>query len=274
MINAVGPEYFSTVGMTMIAGRALAATDVQGGQKVAVVNRTLARRYFPDGQALGKRFGQDVPDTEIVGIVNDARLMGPAAAPMPTAYFPLAQKGGAVRASLEVRTGSRPELLIPVLRSALTRAVPELPIEGIATMNERVERAMSPWRLILMMTSAFGMLALGLAGFGLFGVLSNAVARRTPEFGVRMALGASRGVVLWSVVREAVWLVLVGLLLGLPVVLLGGQLISTLLFGVEPFDVVTILLATLVLVSVGAIASGLPAFRASRVEPVVALRQE
>jgi predicted permease len=274
MINAVGPDYFATVGMTLIAGRPIGASDVAGGQEVAVVNRTLARRYFPDGQALGKRFGHDVADIEIVGIVNDARLIGPAAAPMPTAYFPLAQRGGAVRASLEVRATGRPEQIVPALRSALTRAVPELPIEGIATMNERVDRAMSPWRLILTMTSGFGVLALGLAGFGLFGVLSNAVARRAPEFGVRMALGASRGRVIWSVVREAVWLVLIGLLLGLPVVLLGGRLLATLLYGISPFDGLTLVSATLVLVTVGVVCSALPAFRASRVDPIVALRQE
>jgi ABC-type antimicrobial peptide transport system permease subunit len=274
MINAVGPDYFSTVGMTMIAGRPLAASDVGGGQKVAVVNRTLARKYFPDGQALGKRFGNDGPDTEIVGIVNDARLIGPAGAPMPTAYFPLAQRGGAVRASLEVRTTGAPEPVIAALRSALTRAVPELPVESIVTMNERVQRAMSAWRLILLMTSGFGALALGLAGFGLFGVLSNSVARRTPEFGLRMALGASRSIVVWSVVREALWLVVIGLVLGLPVVFLGGRFISTLLFGVEPFDGVSLIAATLVLISVGGLCSAIPAIRASRVDPNVALRQE
>jgi predicted permease len=273
VVNAVGPDYFATVGMTIAAGRPVMATDVNGSQKVAVVNRMLARTYFPNGQAIGKHFGQDSPDIEIVGIVDDARLLGPASAPVPTAFFPISQRGGAIR-TLEVRTVGRPELMIPALRGALTRAVPELPIEGIATMNERVERAMSPWRLILMMTSAFGLLAMGLAGFGLFGVLSNAVARRTPEFGVRMALGASRGRVIWSVVGEALWLVLIGLLLGLPVVLLGGRLIATLLFGISPFDGLTIVSATLVLVTVGAFCSALPAFRASRVDPIVALRQE
>jgi predicted permease len=276
MVNGVGPDYFATVGMTMIAGRPIDASDVAGGRQVAVVNRTLARKYFPDGQAVGRRFGNDEADTEIVGIVNDARLIGPAASPMPTAYYPLAQKGGPVRASLEVRvrTTSRPEQIIPALRATLARAVPELPLESIVTMNERVERGMSPWRLILLMTSGFGVLALGLAGFGLFGVLSNAVARRTPEFGLRMALGASRAVVVWSVVREALWLVVIGLALGLPVVLLGGRLLSALLYGVRPFDAMTIASAVAVLVGIGATCSALPAIRVSRVDPSIALRQE
>jgi predicted lysophospholipase L1 biosynthesis ABC-type transport system permease subunit len=208
--------------------------------------------------------------------VNDARLIGPAASPMPTAYYPLAQKGGPVRASLEVRvrTTSQPEQVIPALRATLARAVPELPLESIVTMSERVERGMSPWRLILLMTSGFGVLALGLAGFGLFGVLSNAVARRTPEFGLRMALGASRAVVVWSVVREALWLVVIGLALGLPVVLLGGRLLSALLYGVRPFDAMTIASAVAVLVGIGATCSALPAIRVSRVDPSIALRQE
>ena len=273
VVNAVGPDYFSTVGMTMIAGRALNGGDVAGSQNVAVVNRTLAALYFVNGQAVGRRFGQSGPNIEIVGIVDDARLLGPADAPVPTVFFPLAQRPVATRA-LEVRTTGAPEQVIASLRAALTQSVPELPIENIVTMNDRVERAMGPWRLILLMTSGFGTLALGLAGFGLFGVLSNAVARRTPEFGLRMALGASRSLVVWSVVREALWLVVTGLVLGLPVVFLGGQLISTLLFGVTPFDGLSVAAATVVLLSVGGLCSALPALRASRVEPNVALRAE
>ena len=273
VVNTVGSDYFSTVGMTIVAGRPLNGTDVGGSQKAAVVNRTLAATYFPNGQAIGKRFGQSGPDTEIVGIVDDARVLGLAAAPVPTVFYPLAQRG-AIPRSLEVRTTGSPEQVIAALRSALTRSVPELPVESIVPMSDRVQRAMSPWRLILLMTSGFGTLALSLAGFGLFGVLANAVARRTPEFGLRMALGASRSTVVWSVVREALWLVAIGLVLGLPVVFLGGRLISTLLFGISPFDSVSVLAATLVLITVGGLCSAIPALRASRVDPNVALRSE
>ena len=273
VVNTVGEDYFSTVGMTIIAGRPLNGTDVQGSQKSAVVNRTLAETYFPNGQAIGKRFGQSGPDTEIVGIVDDARVLGLATAPVPTVFFPLTQRGVVPR-SLEVRTTGAPEQVITVLRSALTRSVPELPVESIVPMSDRVQRAMSPWRLILLMTSGFGTLALGLAGFGLFGVLANAVARRTPEFGLRMALGASRSTVVWSVVREALSLVAIGLVLGLPVVFLGGRLISTLLFGISPFDGVSVVAATLMLITVGGLCSAIPALRASRVDPNVALRSE
>jgi putative ABC transport system permease protein len=141
-------------------------------------------------------------------------------------------------------------------------------------MEERVRLGLSQERLVMFLTSGFGALALGLAGFGLFGVLSYAVARRTSEFGVRMALGASRSHVLWSVVREAQWLVFCGFLLGVPFVLLSGNLVSTLFFGVSPHDWPTLLTATIILVGVGSICSVIPALRASRVDPIVALRQE
>jgi ABC-type antimicrobial peptide transport system permease subunit len=259
--------------MTIIAGRPLNETDVGGSQKAAVVNRTLAETYFPNGQAIGKRFGQSGPDTEIVGIVDDARVLGLTTTPAPAVFYPLAQRGIVAR-SIEVRTTAAPEPVMAALRSALARAVPELPVESIVPMSDRVQRAMSPFRLILLMTSGFGTLALCLAGFGLFGLLANAVARRTPEFGLRMALGASRSTVVWSVVSEALWLVAVGLVLGLPVVFLGGRLISTLLFGVGPFDSLTVISATLVLIGVGGLCSAIPALRASRVDPNVALRQE
>ena len=273
VVNRVGPNYFSTVGMPMVAGRPFDQRDFVSGSKIAVVNRTLVKMYFPNGQAIGRRFGQPQPDTEIIGIVEDARLLNASDAPVPTAFYPLAQRTVAARA-LEVRTVGPPELVIPTLRRELAAAVPELPIENIVTLSDRIQRGRSPWRLILLMTSGFGVVALGLAGFGLFGVLSNAVARRTPEFGVRMALGASRGLVIRSVVREAVWLVVIGLAIGLPIVFLGGRLISTLLFDVSPFDSLSVIAATLVLVTVGALSSALPALRASRVDPIVALRQE
>jgi hypothetical protein len=237
------------------------------------VNRTLATTYFKDGQAIGRRFGQARLDTEIVGIVDDARLLNPSDPPVPSAFYPLEQRVVAAKA-IEVRTVGPPEHVIPAVRHQLTAAVPELPVERIVTMTDRIQLGMSRWHLILLLTSGFGAVALGLAGFGLFSVLSNAVARRTPEFGVRMALGASRRSVIGSVVREAVWLVFAGLALGLPLVLVSGRLISTLLFGVAPFDSVSAATAALALVAVGGVSSVLPALHASRVDPNVALRQE
>ena len=273
VVNRVSPSYFTTVGIPMVAGRSFERRDLANGAKAAVVNRTLAMTYFKDGEAIGRRFGHAQLDTEIVGIVDDARLLSPSDPPVPTAFYPLEQRIVAAKA-IEVRTAGPPEQAIPAVRRQLAAAVPELPVERVVTMNERIQLGMSRWRLILLLTSGFGLVALGLAGFGLFGVLSNAVARRTPEFGIRMALGASRRTVLGSVVREALWLVLAGLALGLPVVLVSGRLVSSLLFGIAPFDGISALTAALVMVIVGGLSSALPALRASRVDPNVALRQD
>jgi putative ABC transport system permease protein len=274
-VNAVTAGYFSTVGMPLIAGRALNERDLANTPKVAVVNRTLAQRYFGKWrQAIGRRFGLATPDIEIVGIVEDARALNNLKeAALPSVFVPLSQRPVIPRA-LEVRTLVDPGPAIAAVRRAVVGAAPELPIESMVTVEERVQRGFNRERLVMFLTSGFGALALGLAGFGLFGVLSHAVARRTPEFGLRMALGASQSRVVWSVVRDALCLVLSGVVLGLPFVFLGGTLVSTLVFGVSPHDAGTLVVAAIVLVGVGTACSILPARRAARVDPVVALNQE
>ena len=206
--------------------------------------------------------------------VEDARgLADLKARAVPSAFMPLAQRPVVPRA-LEVRTSVAPATTMAAVRRAVGDAAPGLPIESMEPMDVRVQRGLGQERLVVLLTSAFGALALGLAGFGLFGIVSYAVARRTPELGLRMALGASRSRVLWSVMREALRLVLFGTLLGIPLVLVGGTLASTLFFGVSPHDPLTLVVATLVLVGVGMSCSAVPARRASRVDPIVALRQE
>lgn len=160
------------------------------------------------------------------------------------------------------------------MRAAITKTVPGVEIESILPLDERIRLSLSQDRLLTLLATGFGVLALGLAGFGLFGLLSYAVARRSSEFGIRMALGATRSRVVWSVVRQALLLVMRGVMLGLPIVLWGGRLASTLLFGIEPNDWTTFLGATLTLVAVASACSVLPALRASRVDPLVALRAE
>jgi putative ABC transport system permease protein len=185
----------------------------------------------------------------------------------------LSQRPVAAR-SLDVRTVGDPRLVAQSLRQALGLAAPDLPIEGITPLEERVQRRLGPERLVVVLTSAFGALALGLAGFGLFGVLSYAVARRTSELGLRMALGAQRGQIIGGVVRDALWLVTGGIVIGLPLIVIGGRLTSALFFGVDPYDLATIGFAVAVLVGVAGACSALPAWRASRISPIVALRQD
>jgi predicted permease len=273
LVNSIDPNYFSTMGMRLVAGRTFADHDRAKSPRVAIVNRTLAARYFKDGHALGRHFGQSGPDVEIVGIVDDARLLNVKDGAVPTAFFPLEQRPIVARV-LEVRTKGQPAHAIAAVRRAVGQAAPNMPIGSVSWVDERISASLSQERVVMFLASGFGALALGLAGFGLFGVLSYAVARRTSEFGIRMALGASRSHVLWSVVREALWLVVTGFVVGAPIVLLGGDLASTLFFGVSPRDWSIFLAATATLLIVGVICSLFPALRAARVEPVVALRQE
>ena len=156
----------------------------------------------------------------------------------------------------------------------MIEVAPDLPVGRVYAVVDQVNDALSLDRLVLSLSTAFGALALGLAGFGLFGILSFAVARRTPEFGIRIALGASTGRVLWSVCREALLMVTAGVMVGLPAVLFGGLILRSLLFGVSPHDWRVFAGAGVALLTVAAVAAFLPAWRASRVDPLIALRME
>ena len=274
-VNVVTPAYFSTVGMPLLAGRVLTDADRALTAKVAVVNRTLAARYFGDWrQALGRRFGFSTPDIEIVGVVEDARALGNVrAAIAPSVFAPLSQRPVVPRV-MELRTTVDPAATMSAVRRAVGNAAPGLPIESMEPMEVRVQRGFAQERLVVVLTTGFALLGLGLAAFGLFGILSYAIARRTSEIGLRIALGAAPSRVCWSVVRDALQLVLYGTLIGLPLVAIGGRLASGLVFGVSPYDPATLFAAALVLVMVGAVASAGPARRASRVDPMIALRQE
>jgi predicted permease len=274
-VNAVTPEYTSTLGMRLLAGRPLTDADREGAPRVALVNQTLATRYFGDWRAaIGRRVGSGTPDTEIVGVVEDIRALGNLKAEtLPSVFVPLLQRGLLPRA-LEVRTTLDPAAAIASVRRAISGAAPELPIESLDTVTARLGRGLSQDRLVVMLTSSFSLLAIGLAGFGLFGVLSYAVIRRTPELGLRLALGASPSRVLWSVVSDSLKLVGGGVLLGLPLVALGMRLVPALIFGVSPYDAVSMLGALLLLLTIGAGCAIVPALRAARVDPVIALRAE
>jgi predicted permease len=274
-VDVVSPGYFSAVGMRLVAGRALGESDDANAPRVAVVNRTLAGAYFKDPQrALGRRIGLGQPSIEIVGIVEDARGYGNVkAAPRPAVFVPIAQRPVVPR-RLEVRTAIDPASLTAYARRAIAGVSPGLPIEGIDTVDAHVARSLAQDRTVVLLTFLFGGLALGLAGIGLFGVLSYTVARRRQEIGLRLALGAPRSRVLRSVVRDGLALVLFGIAAGLPFVFVGGTLIAGLIVGPSPHDWTPLAVAIIVLSGVGVLCSLHPALRASRVDPMVALRQE
>jgi hypothetical protein len=214
------------------------------------------------------------PDIEIVGVLEDARPLANLKAPvMPAVFVPLAQRPVFPR-EIEVRTSGEPTTAMAAVRRAISAAAPGLPIESMEPAVVRVQRSLSQDRLIVLLTSAFSALALGLAAFGLFGIQSYAIARRTSEIGLRIALGASQAGVVTSIVQDTLRLVLYGTLIGLPLVAIGGRLASGLVFGVSPYDPLTLGAAVLVLVVVGVTASAGPARRAARVDPMIALRAE
>jgi predicted permease len=271
--NLVGARYFSTLGMRMSAGREFDAHDTDGAPAVAIVNQTMAHRYFAAGPVVGQRINYGGKPAEIIGVVEDARVGFARQAPVPMAYLPLAQQSFWVY-SLDVRTAGDPRRFVDQLRRAIEEAEPGVPIDRAYPLAEQVSRNLSQDRLVAGLTGLFGGLALGLASFGLFGVMSYNVARRTAELGVRLALGATRARVLWIVLRESLILVLVGLSVGIPAVFAATRFISGMLFGVAANDPATIVSATAVLAGAATLAGVVPALNASRVDPIVALRQE
>lgn len=269
--NQVSPAYLRTIGLTVIAGRDF--TDRDAGAKVAVINEAMAERYFAGRDPVGQRFGQDAADTEIIGVVRDARLNSVREEAMPMAFVPISATPGYLSA-LQIRAVGDPSRAAASLARSIQEVEPALPVDRITTGTMLVSGTFRQEQVVARLTTVLGALALGLACLGLYGLMAYTVKRRTSEIGLRFALGAGRGRVLWMVLRESMLLVTSGLAVGIPVVLITSRLVSGLLFEVPPNDPVTIVIATLLLLIVAALASYLPAHRASRVEPLIALRQE
>jgi predicted permease len=275
--NVVGLDYFATMGIPLIAGRGFGPQDTDKSQRVAVISETMAQRLFPSGSPLGQRFGTAGPESseaiEVIGVVKDARYGRLTEDLRPMAYYPHAQLPQPL-GNFVVRFVGAPESVVPQVRQAISQINRNLPVDEVVSLSEHIGRSLVQEKLVARLASFFGLLALLLACVGLYGVLSYAVARRTQEIGIRLALGAQGRDVLRLVLREALALVLVGVGIGLAVSLAATRTASTLLFGLEPNDPLTITLATLLLVTVAAVAGYLPARRASRVDPMTALRDE
>ncbi len=279
-VMVVTPEFFDTLQIPLVRGRNLDSRDLQPkAAQVVVINETLARQYFPNEDPIGKRFGGSAehPDeTEIVGIVRDTKYSSLRDAAPPTAYHPFAAQ--ATRpATFEVRTAGDATAAMSSIREAVHRVDPNVPVTRMTTQVDQVENRFSQERLFAMAYALFGGLALILAAIGLFGLMSYNVSRRTSEIGIRMALGAQRGQVVGMVLGESVVMVGVGIAIGLGLALAAGKFIttmSTLLFGLAPWDVATAATAIVTMVVVAALAGYLPAHRASRVDPLTALRYE
>jgi predicted permease len=269
------PTTFQDDGMPLISGRGFTERDNQTAPKVAIINETAARKYFPNENPLGLRFGQTVEQSgqiEIVGVLRDAKYNSVRDDIPPTMYVPHLQ--GRPATVFQVRTAGDPAAAIGAIREAVRQIDPNLPLMDVATQDEEIDKNLQQERVFAQAYAMFGGLAMLLASVGLFGLMSYSVARRTNEIGIRMALGARAGDVLRLVMSESMRLVAIGVAIGLAVAMAAGRLVSSLLFGLGATDAITILVATAVMVAVSALAGYLPARRASRVDPLVALHYE
>ena len=275
--NIVGPDYFTTMGIPLVLGRGFGPRDTDKSQKVAVISETMAQRFFPNGSPLGKRFGNDGPTSrdqiEIIGVVKDVKYQTLTEESEPMAYYPHAQRPRA-HDNFVVRFSGVPNDVVPQVRQAIKQVNRNLPIDRVVSLSEHIGGSLVQQRLIARLASFFGLLALLLACVGLYGVLSYAVARRTNEIGIRIALGAQSRNVLLLIMREAMLLVVLGLIVGLPAVFATTRFASTLLFGLSPTDPLSLSVAAILLLLVAMIAGYIPARRATKVNPLVALRYE
>jgi len=272
----VSHEFFATTAIPLIQGRTFADSDTEKSPKVVVVNETFVRQFLPGKDPIGQYYGYDAANPhlfQIVGVVKDSRVNDVREPVPPTVYHSLSQDVMDVE-SVNVRTFGDPAQLVQQLPDAVRSVDPKLPIGASSTLAEVVSDSLWAHRLIARLTSIFGALALALACLGLYGVMSYTVARRTAELGIRLAIGASRGAVLWLVLYQTLILIGTGLLAGLLLSIVSVHAVSSLLFGLSPDDPATLLGAAAVLTIVSVSAGLKPAWRAAHVDPIEALRVE
>ncbi len=272
----VSPNFFDVMGIPVLAGRGFTDRDTDAAPKVVMINQAAVKKYFPNENPIGQRMGGNLENAgqmEIVGILRDVKYNSVRDAAPPTMFVPYMQTrvGNAV---FEVRTRSAPAAVTGAVREAVRQIDQNLPVMDVSTQLEQVEMRFQQEKFFAQAYTLFGVVALLLAALGLFGLMSYNVARRTNEIGIRMALGAQRQDVLRLVMRESMLLVIIGIGAGLALALFAGRFVATLLYDVPPTDALALALAILVMIAVSAVAGYIPARRASRVDPMVALHYE
>jgi predicted permease len=281
-VNGIGPGYFRAMGIPLVAGREFTERDVLSAPKVALINETMAKKYWGDESPLGRRFafGRDrATDIEIVGVVKDSKHATLREEIQRFVYVPYMQNDALTGLTFYVRTGNDPQSMVGTVRNGVQRIDPSLPLYDLKTMEVQARESLFVERIMAGLSVAFGFVATVLAAIGLYGVMSYAVARRTREIGIRMALGANRKTVLGLVLREVGLMAIAGIVVGLAasaalLKLMGSQAAERMLFGLSPADPMTIAASTLLLGLVAMIAGFVPARRATAIDPMRALRSE
>ena len=271
-IRTVSASYFATLRVPLLDGRLFDGTDGPQSTRVLVLNDAARERFFGDRNALGARIFLWGVERTVVGVIGNERFRGLASAPPPAVYMPLTQ--APTPSALFVRVKGDPRAAVPLVRRVIRDVDPQLALFGVEPLAETVRGTLAQRRYTMLVLVAFALASLVLAGIGVHGVLSYALAQRTREFGVRMALGAEPGRVYALVLRDGARMIGLGLAIGVAGALALSQSMRALLFGVSPQDPLTFVGVAVVLAAVALVASWLPARRASRVDPMLALRTD
>jgi predicted permease len=271
--TAVGPRFFGTIGMPLVAGREFNEGDAINSAKVVIVNERFVKTFAPGIQVIGRRFGPHL-DKEIVGVVRDAKYEGVKADTPPVFYTAYRQDASLRRATFYVRTPLAPESIAATIRATVKSVDPKISVHDLRTMSDQVRENITSDRIVTTLAASFALIATLLASVGLYGVLAYTVTQRTREFGVRIALGATPAQVRQIVLANVGRLVLVGGVSGLLLAAFGGRYVRSLLFEVAPIDPSVFAVVGLLLALVALAAGFAPAWRASRIDPMITLRQE
>jgi predicted permease len=275
--NSISPDYFHTLGISLLAGRDFTRNDALGAPKVAIVNETFAKKFNIEGDVVGRRMSTDTDgelDIEIVGLMPDMTYNKVKQPPPPLFVQPYRQNENAGFLTFYVRSALPPEQLLPSIRSTLGMLAPNLPMEDIKTMRDQVRENVFVDRMISTLSAAFAVLATILAAIGLYGVLAYSVTQRTREIGLRMALGADGGRVRKMVLGQVGWMTFIGGAIGIAAAIGLGRVAQSLLFEVEAHDPFVLVSSVLLLVAISLSAGFIPALYASRIDPMRALRYE
>jgi predicted permease len=280
-LHQVRENFLEAMEIPLLTGRSLSPQDDTRAPKVAVVNQKFAQKYFPNENPIGKRFGFDPTlssEVEIIGIAADSKYARQRDETPATAYLPWKQELNSVGTmTFEVRTNGDPGAFVGGVRAAVRAVDSKLPVDGVKTQIEQGDETLAMERLFAKLLSLFGLLAQQLAAIGLYGVVAYSVSQRTHEIGIRMALGANRGSVLRMILKQGMSLTLIGVTLGLGaayVLTKYLESLTTMLYGVQPRDPLTFVVTAVLLIMVALLATYIPARRATKVDPLVALRYE